>query len=468
MKRTISLLLFFISSGLLAQTDPLTGSWKGYLEFGGRKMDIIIDLKKDGDLWQGSLSSEKQQLKDIPLSNISIKSDSLFFDVPMAGGRWKGAVQNELTGHWLQGPMKAPLNFQKLEAAPALKIRKRTQTPEPPYPYLVKEVSYRNMKDSTRLAATLTLPKGDGPFPAAILLTVAGPNDRDQSHGSPQHKPYMVLADYLTGRGIAVLRADDRGVGGSGGDLFQSTIEDFAHDALAGFEWLKQQPQIDTDQIGFIGNSEGTLVGPLAASINPEVAFIITLGGIGVAGSEVILDQVDAIGAIAQLSEGEIASTKQSTERLFELLSESKNDDILERSIRAEWSKKPYGDKTRSLFLIPNSIDEQVRIFTSPWYRYQVTYQPGPILEKVDCPFLALHGDQDPFVMPDKNLKAIAHWLDQGGNKKHRQVKLENVNHVFQDATNGSPALYSQNETSFSPRALTLIYEWLDEMLRLN
>lgn len=452
----------------MAQQAQLAGTWKGFLEFSGRKMDIIVTFNTENEPWTGSLSSESQQLEDIPISNIKQTGDSLQFGIPLAGGRWKGHIGETLKGHWIQGPLKAPLDFIRQAKPIDLNIRQREQTPVAPFPYQIEEVTYRNPRDAVQLAGTLTIPPGDGPFPAAILHTVAGPNDRDQSHGSPQHKPYRVLADYLTRRGIAVLRADDRGVGGSTGNLFESTIEDFAHDALAGFDLLKKHPKIDPGRIGFIGNSEGTLVGPLAASINPEVAFIITLGGIGIPGHEIILDQVETIGSLAGISTEEKAKMIDNTERLFHLLSQDLEEADLEAKIRKTLEANQSSAATRSLFLLPASIDEQVKIFMSPWYRYQVAYEPGPVLLKLSCPFLALHGDQDPFVNPDKNLEAIGNWLQKGGNQHFKPVKLPNVNHVFQDATNGSPAEYTNNESSFSPRALQLIHQWLAEVLDLN
>ena len=275
MKRLLILTLLLSNIQLINGQDfELVGHWQGVLNFAGREMDIIISFQKKEEQIQGTLSSQKQQLKDLPMSEILVSGDSLQFLVPMAGGKWEGTFNHEeLKGDWIQGPYKMPLVFQRIQAKPELTIAERRQTPKPPYPYTEEEIVYHNALDQTKLAATLTIPKGEGPFPAAILLTVAGPNDRNQMHGSPPHKPYQVLADHLSRNGFAVLRADDRGVGGSSGDLFQSTIADFAEDAKAGFNYLKTRQEIDPSRIGFIGNSEGTLVGPLAASPAGKCSF---------------------------------------------------------------------------------------------------------------------------------------------------------------------------------------------------
>ncbi len=466
MKAIIVILLFTFQT-LNAQTNNITGTWKGDLVFGERKMDIILDFVHNQSSLSGKLSSQSQQLKDIPLSKIQFQNTSLSFEVPLAGGKWSGELSNanELNGTWIQGPYEIPLNFKKQQNSIEFTIKKRVQTPVAPFPYHVEEVNYLNTRDNIKLAATLTIPKGEGPFPAAILLTVAGPNDRNQTHGSPQHKPFMVLADYLTKHGIAVLRADDRGVGGSEGNVFESTIEDFAHDAIAGLTYLKQRKEVDPSKIGFIGNSEGSLVGPLAASIQGETAFIITLGGISIPGSEVMLDQADAIGKIANLNQDQIKSIKGKTESVFEILRQEPDNNKVKKKLLEVLKDQDSNPSYSEEFLIPSSPEEQVRLFATDWYRFQMNYDPAPVLQKTTIPFLAIHGDIDPFVNPDKNIKAFTNHLAKAGNKEFAVVKIKNLNHVFQDANSGSPRAYNQNEISFSPRALRLIQAWLSSIL---
>lgn len=471
MKKLYLLLLLLLAQSIQAQKFDLSGSWLGALDFNGRSMDILISFEQTDGTYTGNLSSEKQQLKGIGITNIQLSLPELKFDIPLAGGRWEGTVDektNTLKGHWVQGPMKAELNLEKQKVKPQLKIKDRPQTPQAPFPYTVHEVTFTNERDGTTLAGTLTIPSGTGPFPAAILLTVAGPNDRDQSHGSPQHKPFMVLADHLTRQGIAVLRTDDRGIGGSSGDIFESTMEDFAYDALAGFNMLKKRPDIKASQIGFIGNSEGTLVGPMAAAINEETAFIITLGGMGIKGSEVILDQVSAIGKLGGLDATGIEKLRDHTQNLFKAVQKETNPEKAAKRLRKLLANSEKPEMDERLFLVPKSVDEQIRIFSSPWYRYQVNFDPAPVLQTITCPFLALHGSKDPFVAPDKNLEAIAGHLRKAGNRQYATVLLPDVNHVFQDATSGSPLDYNQNETSFSPRALELITSWLKVSLLIK
>ncbi len=449
MKR-IGLIFLLINNLCFAQNGRFQGNWSGSLTLQGKEMDILVELVTKDDILEGSMSSATQQFKGLALSKIETDGDSLGFTVLLAGGKWKGKLDSDnLLGQWVQGPYKLPLNFYRVDHKPDIVLQSRVQTPLPPYSYDEIEVKYTNDRDNVELAGTLTIPKGQGPFPAAILLTVAGLNDRDQSHGAPQHKPYKVLADYLTKRGIAVLRADDRGIGGSSGDLYSSTIENFAYDALAAFEFLKYHERIDSLKIGFIGNSEGSLVGPLAASINKETAFIVTLGGIGIPGSDVILDQTESFGG-----------SRNRTSELIQILKTQSDKSVREQKLRALLTQSPSKS-----FMIPQSIDDQVALFDSPWYKFQINYDPAPVLQSLNCPFLAIHGSQDPFVSPDKNLNGISKNLQLGGNEQYSIVKLKDVNHVFQDAKDGSPLLYSINENSFSERALIIIGSWLKMVL---
>ncbi len=454
-------------SGLVTLTSlfgqDISGSWKGDLEFSGRTMDIVVTFQKTGEVWSGTLSSQKQQLKDIAISNILITNSELTFDVPLAGGKWAGRIASDsLKGNWIQGPFKAQLNFGRLKEKPVINTTQRRQTPTAPFPYTEEEVYYQNAKDQTHLAATLTIPKGEGQFPAAILLTVAGANDRDQTHGNPPHKPFKVLADYLSRNGIAVLRTDDRGVGGSNGDLFNSTYEDFARDAIAGFELLKEHSKIDPTKIGFIGNSEGTLVGPMAASMNQEAAFIITLGGIGIPGDQVILDQIGGLGALSGFDDPTIERYHEGTKDMLEMIKSGMDSADFANRLTTQLKSQKNDNNNTQLFLLPQSIEKQVKIFSSPWYRYQVNYNPSAVLRKTKIPFLAIHGDLDPFVIPDKNLQAIGAHLSAAGNPHYSLVKIKGLNHIMQDAESGSPAAYTLNESSFSERVLKMIGSWLE------
>jgi pimeloyl-ACP methyl ester carboxylesterase len=153
-------------------------------------------------------------------------------------------------------------------------------------------VYFLNEKHQVRLAGTLTLPHANGPFPAVMLISGAGPQDRNYRVFG--HKPFLVLADHLTKLGIAVLRVDDRGVGKSTGSFTEATSQDFADDALAGIEYLKTRSEIAHKKIGLLGHSEGGLIAPMVAARSRDVAFVVMMAGPGLKGDEIVVGAAGA------------------------------------------------------------------------------------------------------------------------------------------------------------------------------
>jgi hypothetical protein len=259
----------------------LEGFWEGKLKVNaGIELRLVLRVEKgnDGRL-AAALASPDQGANHIPISSIDLKSDVLTFESKGIGAKYSGKKTKEGTafeGRFTQGGLKLPLTLRKTDK---LSVAPRPQTPKPPFPYRAEEVSYENRAGGVTLAGTLTLPSGQGPFPAAILITGSGPQDRDETILG--HKPFLVIADALTRRHIAVLRVDDRGVGGSSGSGASSTSEDFTGDVLAGVAFLKGRKEIDAAKIGLIGHSEGGLIAPLAAARSKDVAFIVLMAGPG-------------------------------------------------------------------------------------------------------------------------------------------------------------------------------------------
>jgi len=281
--------LFQIVNQSTAQelTDKAQGNWSGQLELPTSKLEIIFKISADEN---GKLSSKMdvplQGAKDLPVSKTEVRNDSLFLEVAMIMGSFKGVFETDkkITGVWKQGGAELPLVLEKTDKVTELN---RPQTPQKPFPYLEKEVEYLNQKSGFKLAGTLTIPKDAKECPAVILITGSGAQDRNETIF--EHKPFMVIADYLTKNGIAVLRVDDRGVGGSEGNISESTSEDFAGDVLAGIDFLKKSNVIDHKKIGLIGHSEGGLIAPIVANNSDDVAFIVMLAGPGIVGMMLLL-----------------------------------------------------------------------------------------------------------------------------------------------------------------------------------
>ncbi|HEY6253940.1 MAG TPA: alpha/beta hydrolase [Candidatus Angelobacter sp.] len=300
-----------------------------------------------------------------------------------------------LQGTWKQGIMESPLALKRVKDKAELGLPARPQNPHKPYPYREEDVAYDNKAQGNKLAATLTIPSGKDPFPAVVLITGSGPQDRDETLMG--HKPFLVLADYLTRKGIAVLRADDRGVGKSTGEFSGATTADFATDTEAGVAYLKMRSEVNPKMIGLIGHSEGGIIAPMVAAHNPDVAFIVMLGGSGVPGDQVIVTQVALLAEASGEGHAEALKAAEKQRRILELVKGDIDDANLEKQLHEELS----GELTDA------QIGAVVRQLNIRWLRFFLTYDPAQALRKVTCPVLALTGEKDLQAPPKQNLPAI-------------------------------------------------------------
>jgi fermentation-respiration switch protein FrsA (DUF1100 family) len=311
------------------------------------------------------------------------------------------------------------------------------------------------------LAGTLTMPEKEGRYPVAILVTGSGPQNRDEELLG--HKPFLVLADYLTRQGFAVLRYDDRGVGKSKGEFKTATTLDFAGDAEAAFDFLKNRPGIDSAAIGIIGHSEGGLIAPIVASGRKDVAFIVLMAGPGLTGEQILLLQTALISKAEGADEKTISSTEKFSMNMYSVLKKNSDNEKAGKKLRlliADYDKKNMKD-TSYHQLSETEISAQVESLTSPWFRTFLTLNPEDYLSKVTCPLLAVNGSLDLQVPPKENLQAIEKSLIFGGNSTYVVEELPGLNHLFQTATTGSPSEYSKIEETISPAALELIGNWM-------
>ena len=306
-------------------------------------------------------------------------------------------------------------------------------------------------------------PGSRGP-PAVILITGSGQQNRDEEIFG--HRPFLVLSDNLTRQGIAVLRVDDRGIGGSTGNFSQATTEDFAGDVLAGVEFLKNRTEINPDQIGLIGHSEGGLIAPIVAVKSPDIAFIVLMAAPGLTGEEILYMQSDLIARAEGVSNETIAQNRALMNRMFSVVKEEENNTIAEEKLReilrAELANLSEEEKA-NLGYSEAAIDSQVKELSSPWMRFFLIYDPRPTLMRVKCPVLAISGEKDLQVPPKENLLAIDEALRAGGNKDYSVKELPGLNHLFQTAKTGSPSEYARIEETISPVALETIGNWISE-----
>jgi pimeloyl-ACP methyl ester carboxylesterase len=440
------------------------GVWWGTLQAGAQRLRVVFRLQRDADgQLRGTIDSLDQAATGIPISEITVEGNTIRVRSDAVQGEFVGILSDDgkqVAGVWKQGGQELPLNLTRGEPpAP-----KRPQEPKPPFPYRTEEVRIPHLKERFELAGTLTIPEGKPPFPAIVFFTGSGAQNRDQEVFG--HKPFLVLADYLTRAGYATLRMDDRGVGGSGGDMRTATTLDFADDALSGVRYLQKRKEIDRKRIGLLGHSEGALVCAIAAAKAPrEVAFLIMLAGTGVPGEQILYRQAELMSRKAGLAEPLIERNRALQQRVFEILKRERDDTKAQDAI--------YEAMLQSLGAGANlpenqkaALRAQAANYISPWFRAFITLDPAPYLRKVRCPVLALNGELDLQVDPEQNLPAIERALREGGNKRITIRRLPNLNHLFQKARTGLITEYTEIEETFNPNALEAIRKWLDETAR--
>jgi fermentation-respiration switch protein FrsA (DUF1100 family) len=441
----------------------LDGIWQGALKIGAIELRLVVKVTKKPDgSWRGTLDSPDQGAKGIVLDTVTLKDKDFHLEFKAGKATYDGKLNAdscEIVGEWKQAGQTWPLTFKHLDKEPEVR---RPQEPKPPYPYLEEEVAYENKKAGVKLAGTLTRPRGQGPFAVALLITGSGPQDRDEAIFG--HKPFKVLADCLTRRGVAVLRVDDRGVAKSTGDFAKATSLDFAEDVEAGIAYLKSRPDIDAKRIGLIGHSEGGFIAPLIASRSKDVAFIVMLAGPALNGEQILYIQGQAILKASGASATALARQRTLQETIFNAVRQEPDnakalkkfqEALAEQTAKLTEQEKKEAEKAR------DGVEAQFKRVTTPWFRFFLTYDPLPALRKVSCPVLALNGEKDLQVDAKINLPAIAKALQEGGNKDYTIKELPKLNHLFQTCQTGMVSEYGKIEETFAPAALDVLADWV-------
>ncbi|MGD9721842.1 MAG: alpha/beta hydrolase family protein [Pirellulales bacterium] len=443
--------------------DPLAGPWQGKLNLGAVELRLVFHLAADdkGRL-TATMDSPDQGAKGLPIESATREGKQLKLEAKTIRGAFEGTVSDDglkISGHWKQSGQSLPLELTRLEKEPDYR---RPQEPRPPFPYRVEQVTYRNAQADVQLAGTLTLPEAKHPVPAVLLLSGSGAQDRDETILG--HKPFSVLADYLTRRGVAVLRMDDRGVGGSTGSTDQSTTADLVDDALAGVEYLQSRREIDPRHIGLLGHSEGAMIAPLSATRTADVAFVIMLAGTGVNGEKIILQQGELIARAQKADETRIAAGNDLQRQVFDIVKNEPDAAKAEERIRAAMLRSeayisaPSAEAKKA---VEEQMAVQAKTVLTPWFRFFLTYDPAPALRKVRCPVLVLNGEKDLQVDPKQNLPPIAAALKESGNRDVTIRELPGLNHLFQHCRTGSPVEYGKIDETLAPEVLELVGDWI-------
>lgn len=447
------------SSQSAPQTPQIIeGNWQGALDVGTFKLRLVLKISRtpEGKL-KATMDSLDQSANDLVVDTISFQDGTLKFEMKNLRASYVGTLNKDgtqLTGQFTQNGA-LPLDFKRVTNFTEMALN-RPQTPKKPYPYEETEVSYENKQDHVKLAATLTTPRGSGPFPAVVLITGSGQQDRNEALLG--HQPFLVLADYLTRRGIAVLRADDRGMGGTTAGGLNDTTENYALDALAGVEFLKTRKEINPRQIGLVGHSEGGMAAPMAAAKSNDVAFIVLMAGPGIRGDKLLVKQARLIAA-AECNKQVEASMRES-EQMFAMLSTEKDTAVAKQKLKdAAKQRAEAGQKRLAAQTV--AAEAQADSFSSRWFQYFLVYDPRPTLMKVHIPVLAINGENDLQVPVKEDLEGIEQALKDGGNRDYKIVSLPGLNHLFQTSQTGAVSEYGNIEETIAPVVLQTIGDWI-------
>jgi hypothetical protein len=449
-------ILLFSAASLHAQ--EITGSWEGLLEIQNTRLRIIFHIDKNDTTFTTTMDSPDQGAFGLPATRSSFQENKLEIIAAGLGLFYRGTLENDsITGTFSQGGISFPLVLKRVGEP----LIQRLQTPREPLSYISEEVIISNADETFTLAGTLTLPDSTDLFPAVLLISGSGPNDRDETLFG--HKPFFVISDYLTRNGFAVLRYDKRGVGKSTGDYDKATIHDFADDALMAVNYLKRRKEIDATKIGLLGHSEGGIIAPMVASREKGIHMMVLMAAPGTTGIEVVMDQNEISLRLQGVEPETIEKLQMLNREMFESLlvwTGSENDrTALRDKLLQLWEQLPILLKMK--MKKEPFLRSQFNAMIKPGYRSFLAVDPAAYLEKVSCPVLAIHGENDRQVPAEKNIAAIKKALEKGSNYRTETKIYPGLNHLFQESTTGQVEEYAKITQTISPIVLSDITNWL-------
>ncbi len=428
----------------------------------GQELQIELDFTTVNDTLSGKINIPMQAIKGMKLKKLSLTGEKLYFEIldPPQNGVFEGTISGDsITGSFQQVGIRGRFSVKVAE-------RPIEDTTKEIKPYIEEEVSFT--KGDIKIAGTLSYPSKEGIFPAVILITGSGAQNRDEEIVG--FKLFGKIADYLTRNGIVVLRCDDRGVGSSTGNISESTTEDFASDALAGIEFLKTKQFVNKEKIGLFGHSEGGIVAPIAAAQSNDVKFIVLMSGPGVSGEKIINYQIKKImqaeGAPDSVIERECNANSRIISAFKANMPSEEFKKILREQAELEISRLSDEDKknlTDINAIIESTTAQKLLQMDNNWFRFFVNYDPGPTLQSVSCPVLIFFGGKDTQVALEQNREPIENNLKLGGNNKFETVVFPDANHLYQNANTGGISEYAKLKKEFVPGFLEKISSWILE-----
>lgn len=461
MKRILLILSFFYCSlsPLNAQNDLFKGSWDGKLNVGTMNLRLVFHISYDDTVVSAKFDSPDQGAKGLVFDKVECKERNISLKFSLNGAQYEGVLgesNQTIEGNWIQAGQKIPLVMKRVSL---VEKSVKPQEPIPPFTYDVENVTFKSRDKEIVLAGTLTKPKGNGLYPAIILISGSGPQNRDEEILG--HKPFAVIADYFTKKGWAVLRYDDRGVGESKGDFSTATTTNFTQDASGAVDFLRSRKDIKKDKIGICGHSEGGIVAQqLSANAKNNIAFVVMLAGPSIIGADILASQNKAILESAGVDTA-LASwySRYLRNEVYAGIMNNKPKDEVAKTL-AEALDRMFTtfttEELNTLGINPTVTKAMMVQLLTPWMREFLQYNPTDNLRTIQCPLLALYGENDKQVLSGINSAVL-----RKHNPKAEVIVIPGLNHLFQTSQNGMPMEYGTLEETFSPKALTHIEEWL-------
>lgn len=445
--KTKYIIRLFLFTFQLVFSQNITGSWYGNLDVHGQKLPLVFHIDKDGNELKSTFDSPTQGAKGIPIKNTLFENDELKFVAPDLGITFTGRFNAEkIEGTFTQSGLNFPLILTRNEKTTVVN---RPQTPKPPFNYNSDDVTFINEKEGNLLAGTIAEPKNfKKNQPILVMITGSGAQNRNEEMF--EHQPFWVIADYLAKKGIATLRLDDRGIGGSEKGKDGATSVDFASDINSAVNYLVKNGY---KKIGLIGHSEGGMIAPMVANTNKKVKFLVLLAAPGIPIIDLTLDQNKKLAESANLPQAAIDEVLAIKSKTFTYAKRYEGKDF-----KADFTK--YLQENYSNMPAPERV-AYIDQMSSPWFQYFIKFNPNDYLSKVKIPVLAVDGSLDLQVSAKENLAGIKNSMTKAGNKNFEIVEFEGLNHLFQTAKTGNPSEYGQIEETFSPKVLDKISSWI-------
>jgi pimeloyl-ACP methyl ester carboxylesterase len=448
-----------------AAQQPPDGRWEGAILVLGTELGIGVAFRTGETGLAATIDIPQQGAKDLPLINVRYEAPRIHFELQAGPGlaAFDGTrAGDSITGTFAQAGVTGTFRLTRAAVDTAGAAAPAADAP----PYHEEEVTFTH--GEVTLAGTLTLPDDPQPHPAVILISGSGPQNRNEEIFGFQ--PFRLLADHLARRGVAVLRYDDRGVGGSTGNTQLATTDDFAGDVLAAVALLEARADVRPGGIGLIGHSEGGIVGPLAATRSADVAFLVLLAGTAVPGEAILLEQLARIMQAGGAADSEVVRQQALQRRVFAAVRADSGWDAIQGEIEAEIRRSvdQLPPEQRAIVtdvdaLVKSRAAQQLMGVRTPWFRSFLDYDPAGALSRVMVPVLALFGEHDLQVPPAQNTEPMRRALEAAGNRDVTIEVLPGANHLFQRAQTGAPAEYASLEKEFAPGFLDRISDWIAE-----